>query len=375
MTAAGPSVLMIGHRGFPGVQGGVESHLEQLCPRLVALGCDVEAVVRTPFVPASAPRTWRGVKFVRLWSPLKAGVEAVLHTLLCVLYAGWRRPDIVHFQALGGALWVPLARLFGLRVVFTHHSRNYLWGKWGGPAKWILRVSEAAACRWSNAVIVVSEELREVVKATRGVDAVRIANGVLVPPLPPPGATLAGLGLTPGRYVLFVGRLVPEKRVLDLVQAFAQAALPSWRCVVVGGAGHPAEYAAEVASLAAGTPGTVMAGFRSGEALAELFAHAGVFVLPSAHEGMPIALLEALGYGVPVLASDIRPNLELALGESRYFPMGDVAALARRLREVAANGWSPAQRDAQRAAVARQHSWDDIAAATVQVYRRAQGRG
>jgi glycosyltransferase involved in cell wall biosynthesis len=367
-----PRVLMIGHRGFPGVQGGVESHLEQLCPRLVALGCDVEAVVRSPFVPANAPREWRGVRFKRLWSPVKAGVEAVVHTLLAVLYAAWRRPDLVHFQALGGAVWVPLARVAGLRVVFTHHSRNYLWGKWSTPARFILRMSEAFACRWSNAVIVVSEELREVVRDTRGIEATRIGNGVLVPPLPATRATLHELGLQPGRYVLFVGRLVPEKRVLDLVEAFAAAALPGFKLVIVGGPGHPLEYSTEVEARTRALEGGVIAGFRSGTALAELFANAGVFVLPSAHEGMPIALLEALGYGVPVIASDIRPNRELALGEARYFPMGDSAALAARLRETVGRGWTAAQRDAQREDVARQHSWDDVAAATLAVYESAR---
>ncbi len=278
----------------------------------------------------------------------------------------------MHFQALGGAVWVPLARLFGLRVVFTHHSRNYLWGKWSAPAKLILRLSEAFACRWSNAVIVVSEELREVVRDTRGVAATRIGNGVLVPPLPETRATLDELGLTPGRYALFVGRLVPEKRVLDLVEAYAAAQLPDFKLVIVGGPGHPPEYSAEVESRTRALPGGVVAGFRSGTALAELFANAGVFVLPSAHEGMPIALLEALGYGVPVIASDIRPNRELNLGEARYFPMGNAAALADRLRETIARGWTPAQRDAQREEVARQHSWDDVAAATLAVYQSTQ---
>ncbi len=361
-------VLMIGHRGFPGVQGGVESHLEQLCPRLVVLGCDVEAIVRTPFVPANAPRHWRGVRFKRIWSPAKAGIEALVHTMLCVLYAAWRRPDIVHFQALGGALWVPLARLAGLRVVFTHHSRNYLWGKWSAPVRIILRASEAVACAWSSAVIVVSEELREVVRTAHSIEATRIGNGVLVPELPQGRLTLRELGLDSGRYALFVGRLVPEKRVLDLADAFAAAGLPGWKLVIVGDAGHPAEYATEVESRTRALPGGVIAGFRSGAALSELFANAGVFVLPSAHEGMPIALLEALGYGVPVLASDIRPNLELGLGEERYFPMGNVAVLADRLRAVAARGWSAAERDAQRSSVARAHSWDDVAAATLCVY-------
>ena len=369
MSAGRPMrVMFLGLRGFPRVQGGVETHSEHLCPLLGELGCEVEVIVRSPYMPPETGDGWRGVRFVRLWSPRSKGLEAIGHTFLGVLVAAVRRPDVLHIQAIGPALMTPLARLVGLRVVVTHHGPDYDRQKWGYFAKWALRTGERWGMRWSNARIAISQVI--LMRAMRGLDSALIPNGVELPVLPQGRAVLDAFRLEPGRYVVLVSRLVPEKRHLDLIEAFRRAALPGWKVAIVGASDHPDAYVQSVLDAARTTPGVVCTGFQSGAKLAELFGQAGMFVLPSSHEGLPIALLEALSYGLPVVASDIPANLEVGLPPEHYFPLGDVAALAGRLREFAAEPLTAADRETRRAWVAGRYNWRRIAEQTLDVYRK-----
>lgn len=370
-TAAGRRlrVMMLGLRGCPNVQGGVERHVEELAPLLAANGCDVEVVVRAPYMPADAPAEWRGVKITRLWCWKNKSLEAIVHTALGVLRASWTRPDILHIQAIGPGLFVPLARAVGLKVVVTHHGFDYERDKWGSLGKFALKAGEYFGMKMSHARIIISNAIARSVKERLGMDASIIPNGVtLRPPCTTAGA-LSKLGLEPGRYALTVGRVVPEKRHLDLITGFAKANLPGWKLVIVGAPDHPDDYSRSVDAAAARTANVVMAGFQTGTPLAELFAHAGVFVLPSSHEGLPIALLEALAAGVASIGSDIAPNREVGLGEGCYFPLGDTDALARMLEAWASKPLTASERDERRAYVAAHFDWNVVARRTLEVYR------
>ncbi|GAA5169769.1 glycosyltransferase family 4 protein [Viridibacterium curvum] len=367
-------IAMLGLRGFPEVQGGVETHCAHLCPLLVELGCDVTVIARAGYQKPGYLGGWKGVKFRALWTPRSKGAEAIVHTFLGVLYAGLvLRPDVLHIQAIGPALMTPLARLLGLRVVVTHHGPDYDRQKWGRLARSILRMGEACGMRWANARIVISRTIRDLVKNKYGLDSALIPNGVTLPELPDSTGALTHFGLEPGKYVLLVSRLVPEKRHLDLINAFAQAALPGWKLALVGGSDHPDDYSRAVEQAVQRSPAVVATGFQSGLALRELYAHAGGFVLPSSHEGLPIALLEALSFGLPVIASDIPANLEVGLPEESYFPLGDVATLAARLSLLATGMPEPesATRQARREWVVGRYDWHQIATATRQVYLEA----
>lgn len=166
------------------------------------------------------------------------------------------------------------------------------------------------------------------------VEASLIPNGVVLPELPRSMAALQKFGLELGRYILLVCRLVPEKRPHDLIRAFTKAALKGWKLAIVGASDHPDAYTQSVLDAIHAMPGVVATGFRAGLALRELYAHAGMFVLPSSHEGMPIAILEALSFGLPVVASDIPANLEIGLPVEHYFPLGDIDALAAKAGRV-----------------------------------------
>ncbi|MDP1666740.1 MAG: glycosyltransferase family 4 protein [Methylobacter sp.] len=365
-------VMMLGLRGFPGVQGGVETHAENLCSQLVERGCDVTVLVRSPYQPAETGPEWKGVKFVSLWTPKSKGLEAILHSFLGVLYAAVKRPDILHIQAIGPALMTLPARLLGLRVVVTHHGPDYDRQKWGQFARFILQLGERWGMRWSNGRIVISKVIADLIRGKHGMESALIPNGVVLPQLPDSIGALDKFGLNRGRYVLLVSRLVQEKRHLDLIAAFKRASLPDWKLVIVGGADHPDVYQREVLDKAA-EAGAVMTGFQGGLALQELYAHAGLFVLPSSHEGLPIALLEALSYGLPVLASDIPANLEVCLPAEQYFPLGNIEALADRITLLSRERLNMAERESIRGWVTQRYDWQDIAEKTLGLYTSLLG--
>lgn len=363
-------MVWLGLRGFPDVQGGVETHAQHLCPLLVEEGCEVHVITRTPYQSVEIGETWKGVRFHSVWAPKSKGLEAILHTFIGVFYAGiLLRPDVLHIQAIGPALMTPLARVFGLRVVVTHHGPDYDRQKWGRFARQILQWGERLGMRWSNGRIVISDVIRRIVRDKHKCESTLIPNGVVLPELPSTVGNLAPFGLTPGKYIVLVSRLVPEKRHLDLIEAFRRAHLAGWKLALVGASDHPDAYTRQVLETAKKTPGVVCTGFQSGQGLLELYAHAGIFVLPSSHEGLPIAMLEALSYGLPVVASDIPANLEVGLPAEHYYPLGDVDALAVRLSEFAARPLNLETRDSRRVWVCERFAWRDIARRTKMVYQ------
>ncbi|NLD54113.1 MAG: glycosyltransferase family 4 protein, partial [Burkholderiaceae bacterium] len=206
--------------------------------------------------------------------------------------------------------------------------------------------------------------------------AVAIPNGI--PQLAPPdsGEVLKELGLEPGRYVLNVARLVPEKRQLDLIEGFSRAGLPGWKLALVGSALNDSSYPASVARAAAEAGNCVMCGTRKGSALSTLYANAGAFVLPSAHEGLPITLLEALSFGLPCIASSIPANREVSLPDDRYFEVGDVDALAQRLKAVALERGSQAVAPIGQSfdMLPAEYQWKTVAVNTATVLLQAAGR-
>lgn len=360
-------VFIFGFRGFPEVQGGIETHVQHLAPRLVARGHRVTACMRSPYV-APGTKHWRGVRLLRLWTIRNAYFETLLHSLICAFAAGLRRPALVHIHGIGPALVTPLLRLMGLRVIVTHHGEDYDREKWGFAARTVLRVGELLGMRFANKRIAISRSIERLIVAKYGTPCEIIPNGVQFSYPPLESDQIEALGLQPGRYLLTVGRLVPEKRQLDVLRAFAAANLPGWKLAIVGRIDHENVYADQLAAQAANTDNVVMTGFQSGDALRQLYAHAGLFVLPSSHEGLPIVLLEALSYGLPVLVSDIPSNLEVINDRSRTFRMGDIAELTAKLTELTAQPEPQLERHSIGRQNIRDYDWSQIAQRTSAAY-------
>jgi glycosyltransferase involved in cell wall biosynthesis len=362
-------VMMLGLRGFPNVQGGIETHAEHLAPLLVRQGCDLEVIVRSPYQNAETGKEWCGVKLTKLWAPKSRGLEAFVHTFLGVLYAAIKRPDILHIHAIGPALMTPLARLLGLKVVVTHHGPDYNRQKWGAFARAILKLGECLGMRFSNSRIVISNTIRELVACKHTMQSTLIHNGVLIPNLDTPETYLKEFGIQKNQYILLVSRLVPEKRHLDLIDAFNQAELDGYKLVLVGSSDYPDAYMQSVIDAASASKNVVMTGFQAGDVLRSLYTHAALFVLPSSHEGLSISLLEALSYGLPVIASNIAPNLEVGLDANHYFELGNVDELAKLLAEKLRQSLSTATRIDTRAWVNGRYNWERIAEKTYKEYQ------
>jgi glycosyltransferase involved in cell wall biosynthesis len=368
------SVMALGLRGIPNVPGGVEVHASELYPRLQALGANVVVMGRTPYRPAGSPVQWRGVSVRWISSPRLQGVEALVHTFLGVLYAGLRRPDVLHIHAVGPWLLVPLAKLLGLRVLVTHHGEDYLREKWNGPARAVLRLGETLGMRFADDCIVISNALLELARVKYHRQATLIPNGVGEPAPHHSRLVLERYGLAPQRYIIQVSRLVPEKRQLDLITAFKAAGLPGWKLLLVGGAQGSQRYADLVREHIAGDESIINTGFLSSAEVQELLMHAGIFALPSSHEGLPISLLEAMKLGTPVVASDIPANREMRLDENSYFQVGDADTLCRRLRELAALDDNQRRLLAERlTGLCARYDWDAIAESTMRVVQRLAG--
>jgi glycosyltransferase involved in cell wall biosynthesis len=356
--------MVLGVRGISNIQGGIETHAEHLYTRLARMGSEVVLLVRSPFVPPGQLSVG-AVTLRRIWSPRSSGLEAFVHSLLGVCYAIVKRPDILHIHAVGPAIVTPIARLFGLKVVVTHHGADYEREKWGAVASWLLRLGEWLGMRLANARIAVSNVIAEHIRTRYRCTVETIPNGMPVSAPVSGTAYIDRLGVQSRRYFLQVSRMVPEKRQLDVIQAFSSARVQGWKLVLAGKLQN--DHYSERVRVAAAKAGVVLTDFVTGEPLRELYANAGVFVLGSSHEGLPIVVLEALSHGLPVLASDIAANLEIGLDPPSYFPLGDITALAAALERIAttrsADAWPGVA-----PALSRKYDWDAIAERTHRVY-------
>ncbi len=352
-------VTVTGTRGIPNIMGGVETHCEELCPRLASMGVDVTVVRRASYANDSLSE-WKGVKIKDIPSPKKKAFEAIVHTFRAINYAASIKSDIVHINAVGPALLAPYAKLRGMKVVFTHHGPDYDREKWGWAAKMMLRLGERMGVKYADDVIVISDVIRKIVKDKYGrSERVHLVyNGVPAPDVCDYPEYFEELGVEPGKYVLGMCRFVPEKRIHDLVAAFK--GIDGYKLVLAGDTDFEDNYSRQLKADAK-EAGAVLTGFIRGRKLHSLLNHAACYVLPSSHEGLPIALLEAMSYGLKVLVSDIPANLEVGLPAENYFNCGDVQQLHSMLESVLASEQSP-QYDMSK------YNWDYIAEQVKRIY-------
>ncbi|WP_313058268.1 glycosyltransferase family 4 protein [Agrobacterium cavarae] len=365
-------ICVIGLRGVPGVPGGIETHVEQLVPGLAERGADVHVYARQNYVAGEVPYVWRGVTVHPTWAPSNTRLEAIVHTLLALFKARRLKPDIVHIHAVGPSLVAPLARLMGMKVVFTHHGYDYDREKWNTLEKKVLRLGEWAGMRFAHGRIVVAKHIAEAMQAKFHRNVHFIPNGVQIDIEAADDTVLDEFGLTKGRYVLLVARLVVEKRQMDLIEAFLHADMPDTKLVLVGGGDARSDYAEKLRARAKSHSNIVLTGSQSGARLGGLFANAGLFVLPSSHEGMPIALLEALAYGLPILASNIEANLALELDAESYFLLGDVPALSQAMQKKLSDSKMPAHASVDvgemGSKIMARYNWTTICEQTASLY-------
>ena len=362
-------VVVTGTRGIPNIMGGVETHCEELFPRIAKRGFDVTVIRRTNYAKDDL-KEWEGVKLVDIDSPKKKSFEAIIHTFRAINEAKRLKADILHIHAIGPALLVPYAKMLGMKVVFTHHGSDYDRDKWGFAAKTMLKLGERMGCMFADDVIVISNVIRNLIKRkyNRTSHVHLIYNGVSQPEICDYPEYFKELGIEKGKYVLGMCRFVPEKNLHHLIKAYVKVRklMPDTdiKLVLAGDTDFEDDYSRNLKEMTR-RYGVVLTGFIKGKKLHSLLTNCLCYCLPSSHEGLPIALLEAMSYGVKVIVSDIPANLEVGLDKDDYFPVGNVDILVDKLKTVIEQPLQHINYDMKK------YDWEKIADQVADIYKNA----
>jgi len=370
-------VAVIGLRGIPATWGGIEHHCEQLYTRLAALGYAITIYGRRGYVPPHI--TWyHGVRVRRTPTIATKYSDTALYTAGAVLALLADNPDIVHFHAQGPCLfsWVPRLLRPRMKVFFTCHGLDWQRKKWPAWAARLLRIGEWCSVRFPHYRIAVSRHLQQYYHETYHTETHYIPNGISLPGQLS-AEQLAPLGLNPKGYLLWVGRIVPEKRLEDVLQAYLRTPR-DLVLAIVGESADGKDYMRYLQNLAGGTKQIIFVGYQYGTTLHQLYANALAFVTASELEGLPLTLLEALAHGTVCIASDIPPHREILEPlNGMLFPIGDIAALdqcittAIQLETNARTQFG----QAARSMIERMYSWDTAAAKVDALYRQSLSTG
>ena len=356
-------IAFIGGRGVLSKYSGVETYYEQVGSRLAQRGHHVVAYCRDYFTPPI--RQHNGIRLLRLPTVRSKHLDTLVHTLLSTIHAMFSRCDIVHYHCLGPALFSFLPRLVGKKTVVTVQGLDWQRCKWQKLAASVLRIGERGSVRLPNATIVVSRTLQHYYRERYGIEPAYVPNGTILQQRRGP-SQLLNWGLEPDDYILFVGRLSPEKNCHLLIEAHSRIEnAPA--LVVAGGSSYADGYVTNLREHA--SQRVKFLDWVSGHAFEELLTNAMLFVLPSAIEGLSLSLLDAMGAGVCVLVSDIPENLEVADGTGFSFRNGDSSHLERMLRMLIANPQlRHATVDKARARARERYAWDHITQQIEDIY-------
>jgi len=372
-------IAFIGQKGVPATFGGIEHHVEEVGARLAARGHEVTVFCRTNYVTQRLPE-YKGMRLVHLPTVGSKHLDAIAHSLLSTAASIGRGFDVIHYHAIGPGALSPLARgATRAKVVQTIHGRDDERAKWSRPAQAMLRGAAWLSARVPDATIVVSRALAEHYRTHYDREVDYIPNGVDAPSERPDADEIERrYGLEPDSYLLFVGRLVPEKAPDLLVRAFRR--IPGeLRLVIVGGSSFSDSYVRSIRELVDGDRRVEWVDYVYGSVLAELYANARAFVLPSSVEGLPLTLLEAASHATPVVASAIPPHVEVLGADGpgrRLFRPGDeddlVAAMQRSLADPQVE---QAGATVLADEIVKKYRWDRAVDATEAVYERVAAKG
>jgi glycosyltransferase involved in cell wall biosynthesis len=354
-------IAMLGSRGVPANYSGIEKYVEEIGRYLAQQGAHVAVYCHAKYVPQRG--NYRGMTLRFVPTINTKHLETITHTFLATLHALLQGEEIFHYQAIGPATLAWLPRLFGRQVVATVQGLDWDRAKWGRMARYYLKFGEWATCHFPHVTIVVSQTLARHYAEQHGKETVHIPNG-FEPPVRQPARLLEELGLYENSYVLFVGRLSPEKGCHTLIRAFAQVQTDK-RLVLAGRATYDDGYYERLLDEAQGLDRVLFAGFVQGDLLQALYSNAYLVVLPSELEGLSVSLLEALSYDNCLLVSNVPENLEAIGGAGHSFRTGDSTDLSRKLQWLLDR---PEQVEHTRAQVRSRASglvsWDKVAQMT-----------
>lgn len=369
------NIAMLGHKRIPSREGGVEIVVEELSTRMVKLGHQVTCFNRkghhvsgSEFDGNRLP-AYKGVKLKTVWTLDKKGLAAMTSSISAALKVAFGRYDVVHFHAEGpcAMLWLP--KLFGKRCIATIHGIDWQRAKWGGFASQYIKFGEKVAAKYADEIIVLSEGVQKYFKETYGRKTVFIPNGVNRPVIREPRLIKEKFGFDKDDYILFLGRLVPEKGISYLIKAFKQVDTDK-KLVLAGGSSDTNEFLRELKELAKNDDRIIFTGFVQGRLLEELYSNAYVYVLPSDLEGMPLSLLEAMSYRNCCVVSDISECVEVVEDKAVIFQKSNVEQLKKILQDLSDHPEKVREyKDSASDFICQKYNWDDVVNRTLDLYK------
>ena len=372
-------IAMLGHKRIPSNEGGVEVVVEALSAGLVARGHGVTCYNRAGHHVSGAEHelpagsVYRGIRLVTVPTLERKGYAAVISSFFAALLSAFGTYDVVHIHAEGPAFFCWLPKLFGKRVVVTVHGLDWQREKWnGGFASKFIHLGEHVAVRFADEIIVLSENVRQYFLDTYGRATRFIPNGVSAPTRESPRLIAEKWGLQKDGYILYLGRIVPEKGETYLIEAFKQVKTDK-KLVIAGGSSDTDSYLRELKALAAGDDRILFTGFVQGKLKDELYSNAYVYTLPSDLEGMPLSLLEAMSYGNCCLVSDIPECTEVVEDKAVHFHRSDIEDLREKLQMLCDQPETVDEYKKNAVGfILNKYGWDDVVDKTLALYRGKQ---
>lgn len=368
-------IAMIGHKRIPSREGGVEIVVDELSTRMVKLGCEVDAYNRYGRHIAGKKfdqrrgKYYNGIRLITIPTPKSSALNAIVYSFLATIRALFGRYDVIHFHAEGPCtmLWIP--KLFRKHVVATIHGLDWQRSKWGGFASRVLKFGEKMAAKYADEVIVLSQNMQDYFNNNYGRKTIYIPNGIVKPELKDADIITHKYGLEKDSYILFLARIVPEKGLHYLIEAFYQIKTDK-KLVIAGGSSHSHEYMEQIKNMASRDPRIIMTDFVHGKCLEELYSNAYLFVLPSDVEGMALSLLEAMSYGNCCLISNIKENTEVVGEYAVSFQKSEVDDLKIKLEDLLLNEDKVCKYKSQSSLyICDKYNWDKVVEKTIILYK------
>lgn len=375
------NMVMFGHKRIPSREGGIEVVVGELATRMVERGHHVTVLNRRGKHVSGGEvekvDEYKGVQIKTVATIDKRGLAAMTSSFTASVKAAVSKADVVHVHAEGPAAMCGLIRLLGRkgangrkkRIIVTIHGLDWQRAKWGGFATRYIHWGEKQAVQYADEIIVLSKGVQEYFKKTYGRETVFIPNGVSRPSIAPAQLITEKWGLEKDSYVLFLGRIVPEKGLRYLVEAW-RSITTNKKLVICGGSSDTAAFMDELKTMSAGDERIIFTGFQQGRVLEELYSNSYVYVLPSDLEGMPLSLLEAMSYGNCCVVSDIAEMAEVVEDKAAVFKHSDVTSLRNTLQNLLDDA-EAVKRYKEGAAefICSKYNWDDVVDKTVKLYR------
>ena len=367
-------IAMLGHKRVPSREGGVEVVVEELSVRMAAMGHNVTLYNRSGHHVSGREfdgeklREYKGITLKTVPAINVKGIAAMTASLFASVRAAFGRYDVVHFHTEGPCATLFLPKMFGKKCVVTVHGLDHQRSKWGKFARTYILLGEKCAAKYADEIIVLSRGVQEYFKKTYDRDTLLIPNGVTLPEKKDAALITEKLGLGKDEYILYLGRITPEKGIHYLIEAYKRLNTGK-KLVIAGGASDSDGYFTQLRAMAKENENILFTGFVQGQMLAELYSNAYIYVLPSDLEGMPLSLMEAMSYGNCCVVSDIAENADVVGEDGITFQQANVADLQGRLQMLCND--TELRDNYQRKIsdhIEKALTWDQISRLTLDVY-------